>query len=534
MEIPGRRGAILDRQGRVLAGSFELPTVFADPRLIEDHGAAATELADRLAMPVELVRRLLDKPTSPGFVILKRGASIEEASAVEELNIRGVGTRQEPVRSYPMGSLAAQVLGFIGSDGQGLEGVERQYDDWLKPTPGKRVIYRDVRGRAAFQEEGSYIPPKNGGNITLTIDAAIQEVVEREVSRSVEKYKAESGIGIVMDTKTGEVLAMASIPTFDPGDRGRSPRWTRRNRCLTDPVEPGSIFKPFIMAAALSEKLTEPLETIFCHNGLYVTGKRLLHDHHPYGGLTTAEIMIKSSNIGMAILGQRLGNQRMYEALRAFGFGGKTGIDLPGESEGLLMPLKRWTSFSTTSVPMGQELAVTPIQMATAFCSLGNGGLLLTPRVVATLQDEQGRIKEDRRDIDVQGQAMDPNTVAMMNEILTSVVSEGTGRNSRLDDYQVMGKTGTAQVPYTNRRGYEPDAYLGSFIAAAPSRDPAIVALVMIRKPSRKLGYYGGTVAAPAVKTILETTLPYLNIPADPPKLEENTTIVQASPSDHD
>jgi len=517
VSIPGRRGMILDRRQRVLAGSYDRPTVFADPRLIEDREETSRQLAIILHEPVSEILKKLERPTSPAFVVIARGIEPSDAKDIQSLDIQGINIQKEPARAYPMGNLCAHVIGFVGSDGTGLEGIEMTCERYLKATPGKRVVYRDVRRRASFQEPNSYIPPENGLNVVLTIDAEIQEKVEQEVRASVEHFKAESGVGVVMDPKTGEILAMTSYPTFDPAQAGRCPPDARRNRVLTDPVEPGSCFKPYVMATALADGLTTPDETIFCHNGLFIIGKRLLHDHHPYGNLTTTMGLVKSSNILMAILGLRVGNERMYHSLCSFGYGAQTGIDLPGESEGLLMPLSRWNSYSTTSVPMGQELAVTPIQLATAFSSLVNGGLLLRPRVVAAVIDAEGHVIEDYREVHVRGQAIDPATAATMVDILTKVVNEGTGRPCRMEKWQAMGKTGTAQVPRKNRRGYEPDAYLGSFIAAAPGRDPDLMALVMIRKPDRRIGYYGSKVAAPAVKAILEHGLAYRNVPADLP-----------------
>lgn len=517
VSIPGRRGMILDRKQRVLAGSYDRPTVFADPRLIEDREKSAEDLAVILHQPADEILKKLEQPTSPAFVVIARDIESSDARDIESLGIRGIRIRKEPSRAYPMGTLGAHVIGFVGSDGTGLEGIERTHEKYLKAKSGRRVVYRDVRRRASFQEPNSYVPPEDGLNIVLTIDAEIQAKAEQEVLAAVTQFKAESGIGLVMNPKTGEILAMTCCPTFDPADAGRYPADLRRNRALTDPVEPGSCFKPYVMATALADGLTTPDETIFCHNGLFVVGKRLLHDHHPYGNLTTTMGMVKSSNILMAILGLRVGNARMYESLRNFGYGARTGIDLPGESEGLLMPLSRWNSYSTTSVPMGQELAVTPIQMATAFSALINGGLLLKPRVVRAVIDGEGHIVEDHSEVRVRGQAIDPATAATMAGILVQVVNEGTGRPCRMEKWQAMGKTGTAQVPRKDRRGYEPDAYLGSFIAAAPAADPDLVALVMIRKPDRRIGYYGSTVAAPAVKAILEHGLAYRNVPADLP-----------------
>ncbi|MCP4249059.1 MAG: penicillin-binding protein 2, partial [bacterium] len=273
--------------------------------------------------------------------------------------------------------------------------------------------------------------------------------------------------GIVMDPKTGEVLAMANYPTFDPARAGKAPKEYRRNRILTDPVEPGSVFKPFTMATALAEGVTTPDEKIYCEGGECLFGKRRLRDHHAFSTLTTAQGLIRSSNILMAKLGVRLGNKRLYEALRAFGFGRATGIDLPGEGNGPLRPLDKWDTYSTTSIPMGHEVAVTPIQIVTAFSALVNGGRLLQPRVVRAVIDKYERVIEDHTEVIDRGQVVDPQTAATMREILIMVVSDprGTGRRCNLDKWQVMGKTGTAQVPRigSGKSGYEPGAYLGSF-----------------------------------------------------------------------
>lgn len=531
--LPGRRGHILDCRHRVLAGSHDQSTVFADPLMVKDHGDAAERLAPLLEMPAKAIREKLDRSASARYVVLKRGVSAEIAREIRGLHdLAGVDVCNEPARVHAMGSLAAHVLGFVGADGVGLEGVELSCEKYLRFKPGRRVVYWDARREnAMFQDPEGYVPPRDGSDVILTLDAAVQEIVERELARTVQKFKAESALGVVMNPKTGEILAMACSPTFDPEQPGKSPPQVRRNRILTDPVEPGSIFKPFIMVGALADNLTRPTEVLFCHNGLYVIGKRLLHDHHPYGNLTIEQVITKSSNIGMAIIGQRMGNKRMYDTLRSLGFGQVTGIDLPGESEGLLMPLRFWNSYTTTSVPMGQEMALTPIQLATAFSALVNGGRLPRPHVIAGIVDERGEVVEDRRPQEDRGQAIDPVAAETMKQILIKVVNEGTGKPSSLDHWQVMGKTGTAQVPWppevrrqTKRKGYEPDAYLGSFLAAAPAADPAVVVLVMVRKPDRRIGYYGGTVSAPAVKVILQEVLAYLNIPHDKVQTVNDTT----------
>jgi len=521
--LPGRRGMILDRRGRVLAGTHLMPAVFADPRLVEDHAEAARRLAPLLEKPADKIRYALDHPTSPAFVLLKGSVSPETAEKIKSLHLNGIGLRDRPVRTYPNGKLAAHVLGFVGADDRGLEGIEMMLDSYLRAHPGRRVVFRDVRRRPVFDRPEDYVAPQDGMHAVLTIDVAIQDVLEREVRSAVEHYKAQCGVGLVMSPKTGEVLGLAVAPGFDPNAPGRVPADYRRNRVLTDPVEPGSVFKPFVMAAAIEAGVTHPDEIIHCRNGVHYFGKRRLNDHHPYGPLSVEQILVHSSNIGMAFLGLRLGNERMYHALRRFGFGRKTGIDLPGESEGLLLPLSQWNSYSTTSVPMGQEVAVTPIQLATAFCALVNGGHRVRPYVVAALLDRNYELLEDRRPPQPREEAINPAVSAIMRDILAKVVNEGTGRPCRLEQWQVIGKTGTAQVPWENRRGYEPNAYLGSFMAAAPARDPEVVVLIMIRKPDRRIGYYGSKVAAPGVRAVLSEILPYLNVPPDPPESNQHT-----------
>lgn len=514
--IPGRRGPIMDRQGRMLAASRDLPTLFADPLLIDDPTGVAAKVAGILGEPVERIEALITRRPDSQYVAIQRGISQELAERILALDIKGIGTHNEPVRVYPMGTLAAQVIGFVGRGGEGLDGIEKQFHEHLTGASGYRIVIRDAKRRAMYQEPDSYVPPREGGGIMVTLDAVIQEITERAVRVQVEHHAAESGIGIVMDPRTGDVLAMANYPTFDPGAFGDAPPDARRNRILTDPVEPGSIFKPYTMVTALADGKAHPDEVIYCESGTFVIGSRRLHDHHSYGNLTVAQGMIKSSNILMAKLGLRLGNTRLHETMTAFGFGGRTGFDLWGEDPGLLMPLRAWTSYSTTSVPMGQELAVTPIQIATAFSAIVNGGRLLQPRAIRARLDEHGRVREEFVHPVERHRIVDAQAAATMSEILERVITEGTGKACTLDKWRVMGKTGTAQVPRRGRRGYEHGAYLASFIAAVPASDPQLVVLVMIRKPTKN-GYYGAQVALPGARSILEQTLTYLNVPPDKP-----------------
>lgn len=520
--LPGCRGTILDRRHRVLAGSQNRPTVYADPSMLEDRAEVAQALAAILDPPLDDLRKLLDKPPSSRFVVVQRSVNATQVDAIRKLRppIPGLGIMQEPARTYPMEGLAAHILGFVGADRHGLEGVELACEKYLRDKPGQRTVYYDAKRSALFQAPDSYVPPRDGLHVILTIDSAIQEIIERQLSGAVEKFQAESGVAILMHPQTGEILGMASYPSFFPASAAKVTPDARRNRALTDPVEPGSVFKPFVMAAALSAGVTRPDEMINCQGGVLMIGNRRLHDSHPHGLLTAAHVVAQSSNIGMAIIGMRLGNKRMHDYLANLGYGKLTGIDLPGESPGLFMPLKAWAPYTTASVPMGHELAVTPIQLLTAFSTLVNGGRLMQPRLVAAIVDQEGKVVEDRSAPVCKGQVVEPHVAAMMHSILVLVVNEGTGRACQLDRWQVMGKTGTAQVPRKDRRGYEEGAYLSSFIAAVPASDPQLACLVMIRKPNRKIAYYGSQVSAPVVKSIFEQVLPYLNVPPDkePPR----------------
>ncbi len=514
--LQGTRGVVLDRRFRVLAGSADQFAVYADPMLIPNHAEAASQLAPVLALNQNDILNKLDHPPSPSYVVLCRTKDNPD-EAIDKLQLRGVGVQREPSRVYPMGKLAAHVIGYVGKDGKGLEGIESTCESLLKSQPGKRTVYCDVHRSPVFEKPDSYVPPRNGVHVVLTIDANIQEKLEEQLAERVTFHDAECAVGVVMNPKTGEVLALANYPTFDPTEAGKVPADVRRNRVLTDPVEPGSVFKSYVMSAVMTHHAARRDEVIDCHGGLYMVRSRALHDSHPYGALTVDYVLAKSSNIGMAILGQRLGNANIFNMLRDFGFGGKTGIDLVGEDAGLMNPLRKWTWGSTLSVPMGQEIAVTPIQLITAFSAIVNGGHLMRPKVVAAIVDDKGEIIEDRTEPVERRQVLDPEISKTMIDMLTVVCKDGTGKTCKLDHWQALGKTGTAQIPRIGkgRHGYEPGQYLASFIGAAPASDPAVVALVMVRHP-RKNNYYGGVVSLPAVREVLNFTLSYLNVPYDP------------------
>jgi cell division protein FtsI/penicillin-binding protein 2 len=515
--LPARRGLIVDARGRILAGTSLRTSVFADPRLIPDKHEAAATVGRILGLPALELGEDLVAADRKRFFVIQRGVSEEQANAIKQARLRGIGTFEEPYRSYPLGPLAGQVLGFVSRDGRGIAGLEAQCDTWHRGEAGMKTIIRDAGRRAFWLAEDGYQPPRDGYHVVLTIDAMIQATVERELQTAVSQFRAASGVAVVMDPWTGAVLAMANAPAFDPNhfeDYARGSQWRFRNRAITDPAEPGSTFKPIIAAAALEQGVTRLGEVINCEGGLWRDGKRLLHDHHPYSSLTFEEVLTKSSNIGMGKLGKRLGNKRLYETLRRFGFGERTGIDLAGESPGIVLPLESWTSYSTTSIPMGQEIGVTPLQLCRAFCVFANGGKLVQPYIVRAVLASDGSVVQDFGPPPTV-KVLEPSVAGTMRRILADVVNLGTGTKAALPNYQVFGKTGTAQLAKSQGKGYQPDAYIGAFVGGAPFDDPRVVVVLAIYQPDKRAGYYGGTVAAPAVGAILAETLAYLEVPPD-------------------
>lgn len=511
-----RRGLIVDCHGRVIAGTMLQKSVFADPKVVPDKAAAGQTVGEILHIPVGEIMPDLMAAEDRRFFVIRRGVSEEQAQAISDANIYGIGLFDEPYRTYPMNSLAAALIGFVSPDGVGVSGLEYQCEAWLRGLNGIKTIIRDARRKAFWLADGGYRPPRDGFHVVLTLDAEIQANVETQLMETIEKFQAQSAVAIVMHAKTGAILAMANMPSFDPNHYQDFGANRYRNRAITDPYEPGSTFKPFIAAAALAEKAVRLDEVIHCENGAWSDGARVLHDHHPYGALTFENIVIKSSNVGMAKVGKRLGNRKLYEYVKAFGFGEKTGVDLSGEDPGILLPYSRWTQFSTTSIPIGQEIGVTPLQMARAFCAIANGGKLVQPHMIRAVMMPDGRLVSDFSNPPPAGQAI-PEKIAnrIKDEVLCGVVERGTGTQSRLPNYRVFGKTGTAQIARKGGGGYERDAYVSSFIAGAPATDPELVVFVGVFKPKKSIGYYGGTVAAPPVREILAHALAYLQVPAD-------------------
>ena len=511
--LPARRGMILDARGRVLAGSEPQASVFADPSLIKHPQKVASVLAPVLDLDANEIAEKIATSRTPRFCWLKRRIDDAEADAVRRLNIIGIGLHDEFRRRWPMKQTAAHVLGFVGSDERGLAGLELLYDAHLNGANGRRCAVRDVRRRAIGRGRLPGVVPRDGGHLLLTIDSVIQETAERELAEQIAEFEAESGVALVMSPKTGDLLAMACVPTFDPNHYRHYDPDAWRNRAVTDPVESGSTFKPFVMAGALSGGFLKTTELIDCHNGVHYFGRRRIRDTSPHGLLSPKDIVVYSSNIGMGLTGTRMGNPALHDIITRFGFGSCTQVGFPGESAGIVLPVRLWNSYSTTSVPIGQELAVTPVQLITAFCAIANGGVLLRPRLVKAELAADGSVLESFERPEVIRRVI-PEEVAryLAEDVLVAVVERG-GRALDIGEYRMFGKTGTAQVPAKDRRGYEPNAYLSSFVGGSPADDPELAVLVMVRKPNPNIGHYGRVVAGPAVRDIMDSALRYLEVP---------------------
>lgn len=513
-----QRGVILDCRGRVLAASNGIQTIFADPREIRDAKETSSELAPVVDIGAHIICQLILESNSPRFAKIKNTNDANECSAARR--IHGIGAYSDWQRHYPTGRLVSNVVGFTSADNRGLEGIELKYDTALTGLPARNVFFADWRRRPIRPKEQDGVLT-NGVGIILTIDSTIQQFVRDELVKRYEEYEAESAVAIVAEPRSGAILAMVSLPDFNPANIGTTDPNNFRSRTITDWYEPGSIIKPIITAIALDAGVVNTTEKIFCENGSYsgkYNGKSFGHIgeyKNGFGDLTVREILINSSNIGMAKIGQRLGRDKLYDGLRLFGFGERTGIELPGEVHGLLRTPDQWTSYSVTRIPFGQEICVTAMQLIRAFSILANGGRLVSPFLVRAVVDNNGKVTELKQPPPPVGYLVKHEVARwVVTEALTSVVNEGGGKRAKLDKWQVFGKTGTANIANSDSRGYSKRDYVSSFICGAPAEDPAIVVLVSIRKPNRSLGkgYLGGVVSAPVAARIIERTLTYLGV----------------------
>ena len=515
-----QRGVILDCCGRLLAASNRVRIIFADPRAIKDTLNTSVKLAPIVKMRATEIIRIIRESRNPGFTKIKVDATAEQCSAARK--IFGVGVQSDWQRYYPMGRLAVHVVGFTSVDNRGLSGIELRYDKELCGLAGQNIFLADARRRPIQLKQQSSVLT-DGVGIILTLDGTIQQIARAELLEQYESYEAESAVAIVAEPKTGAILAMVSLPDFDPGDIGSSDPNTFRNRVVTDQFEPGSMIKPIIAAIAIDSGAIRKDERIFCENGDYYGkgfGRINEYRNHRFGNLSVREVLIKSSNIGMAKIGQKMGRKKLYNGLKLFGFAKTTGVELPGEVVGLLRPTNKWTGYSVTRIPYGYELNVTAMQMLRAFCILASGGRSVQPFLVKAVVDSKGEIIKLRHSSPDVGYIIKPEVAKwIVNDCLVGVVNErengGTGWRAKLDKWQVFGKTGTANIAKVGEKGYEDNSNLASFIAGAPAEDPAVIVLVSIRRPNGRLGKgdSGGAVASPVVGRILEKTLKYLRVP---------------------
>jgi cell division protein FtsI (penicillin-binding protein 3) len=519
-----RRGEIVDRNGEPLALSFPAESLFVRTRqLPPDVEKKIVALASALHLPPQEVRKALR--SSSRFVWLKRQASPEEAARARALGITGVDSVEEDRRFYPQGQLAAPLLGFTDIDAKGLEGIERAYDQYLRGEPREFLEERDATGQTFLVQDG--VTPPEALNVRLTLDAGLQYIAEQALSRAVRETRALAGSVIVLDPETFEVLTLAHVPTFDPNSPGDTPAAVRRNPAISNCYEPGSTLKVLLAAAALDTQGVQPEEKIFCEYGHYQVGAHVIHDHHPYGALTFTEVLQHSSNIGAAKIGERIGKKTYHKYLRDFGLGQKTGIDLPMESPGILASVDDWARINLVTASFGQGIAVSPVQLASAFAALANGGNLLKPYIVKEVFDAEGKAVKVNNPTHVR-QVVKPETAQLLVQLLEKVVEkEGTGWRARIEGVRVAGKTGTSQK-INGAGGYSAHGRIASFIGIVPADQPRFVILVAIDEP--KTAVYGGAVAAPVFQAIAQQALTRVGIDSGKGQIEWASLTAPAAP----
>ena len=505
VSIPARRGALYDRNGAHLAIGEQATTVYADPRQVRDPRQVAVAAASALELDAdELYAKLADR--SRAFVYVKRKADPAEASALARRRLAGLGFYPEERRVYPQGAVAAQALGYAGVDNEGLAGLELELDRTLAGRPGRKTILRDPFGRVLDAVGSSAERP--GQDVFLTLDSRIQANAEGVLRRTVAEWNARRATAIVLDPRTGGVLATAVAPGFDANDFPLVSRELQRNPAVTDTYEPGSTFKVVTVAAALSERLVVP-RTPFVPPYSIRVADRVIHDAEPRGTqrLSVSQIVSQSSNVGAITLAMRLGKHRLVDWIGRFGFGRRTGVDFPGETRGIALPAARWSGSTIGNVPIGQGIAVTPVQMAAAYATLANRGVWTRPHLVSHVRGGK-RPRYERRRI------VSRRIAAQLVTMLRGVVMQGSGRLAAIPGYHVAGKTGTAAKP-DGKGGYSKSRYVASFVGFVPATAPRLVVLVTVDEPRDAI--WGGVVAAPAFREIARFCLQYLRVPPDAP-----------------
>jgi len=503
VELEPRRGTIYDSNLKAQAFNMSMDSLYAVPNAIKDKESVINKLNSILGLKHSYLEDRLNRKKS--FIWLARKIAPDQAAAIKKLNIKGLDFLKETKRIYPNSYLASHIIGFSGMDNVGLEGVERTYDRYLKGVPGWAVFLRDARQKKLDIWE-KMVVPVDGEDIVLTIDEVIQYIAERELDKAFRDFNAKGASIVVMDPHTGRILAIANRPTYDLNDHSQVSKDAMRNRAICDLLEPGSVFKIVTASAALEEKKITEEDVIFCENGSYKVGGRILHDHRPHGLLTFRQVIEESSNIGTVKVAQRLGQDKLYQYVRAFGFGSKLGIDISGEISGIINPPRLWSKTSITAIPMGHEVGVTALQLASAISVIANGGQLMKPYIIDSVRDNQGRLIKQNKPVLIH-KVISLDTAMRIKKILTGVIEEGTGKLAKVTGFSAAGKTGTAQKIEPGG-GYSHSKYVASFIGFAPAEDPMLTIVVIVDEPHPY--YFGGVVAAPVFQKVARDAIRYI------------------------
>lgn len=504
-----KRGNILDRDSRNLATNLNTQSIYINPGLIDDPEQFARKLSENTNLSY---REALSYAASKrSFLWLKRLAEPGLVDGIKELDLEGIGFIEEPRRVYPNGHLLGQVLGFTNIDSKGIEGIEYLMDGLLRGKPRELTYKRDARGKLILTSSVDIEESTTGFDVLLTIDSEIQHIVEKELEKGVKDSEGKSGMAVLMKPDTGEILAMASYPFFDPNNFSDFPDAVKRNKPVWYTFEPGSTSKVFLVAAALEENIANPGTKYNCENGRRKVGPKVIRDIHPHDILTVTQTITESSNICASKIGENLGKSGLHDYLSRFGFGRETGINLPGEQGGQLPGTNRWGPVELATISFGQGISVTAVQLATALSAIANGGYLMEPYILKTIISPKGEVIREKRP-KVINRVISYDTAVQVGDILEQVVDAGTGKNAAIPEYTVAGKTGTAQIPDTKNGGYHENKYMASFIGFAPVDNPEMTLVVVIEDPKKSI--YGGAVAAPVFRSITEKVLFRMNVPA--------------------
>ncbi|MCX8034218.1 MAG: penicillin-binding protein 2 [Thermodesulfovibrio sp.] len=510
-EIIPKRGNIYDRTGRDLAISLERDSLFIDPVLIKDN--ETINILKNYVKNIDYNEIMNDAENNKRFVWIKRKLDDDTAKKIKELKLQGLGFVTEHIRYYPKGSIASHVIGFVNTDEEGIEGLEKYYNNYLKAQKTSKVVLRDATGKKL--SDGNYWEIR-GNDVVLTLDEGLQYIVEKHLDEAMNKWQASSATVIMMEPFTGEILALANRPNYNPNDlKTIKSLSVIRNRSITDLYEPGSTFKIITASAALEEKIIKTNTKIDCAPGFIEVGGKKIKDVHKYGVLSFEEIIQKSSNVGTIKIAMMLGREKLYEYIKKFGIGEKTGIDLPGEVAGHIKPINKWSGTSIGAIPIGQEVAVTALQMLRAYSAIANGGYLVKPFIVSEIRSPEGNIVY--KAVIQRNRVLSEKTAYTLREILKKVTQEGgTATTARVEGNNVAGKTGTAQKYDPKIKQYSKDKFVSSFVGFIPAENPRIACIIVIHDP--KGAHYGGVVASPVFKAISDEALAYLNVPRDDAK----------------